>query len=70
MPGAANRFVGAGGSRLVTSMARAAEVLAALVALPTYWAVMLYEPIAKPAVVRLAWYEPFKALVPSSEVPA
>ena len=70
LAGEASRFVGAGGSRLVISMARAADVLVALVALPAYWAVMLCDPMARLLVVRLAWNDPFKALVPSSVVPS
>ena len=52
--GNANRLAGAAGRLLVTESASPGEVLAALEAFPTYWAVMLYEPTARLLVVMLA----------------
>ena len=52
-PGTASTFAGTGGNWLAITTATAAEVLAALVALPAYCAVMLWDPMARLLVVRL-----------------
>ena len=70
MSGVADTWLGTAGTTLLIPMLKTAEVLAALFAFPAYWAVMAWVPTTKLLLVKLAWNEPFNALLPSDVVPS